>query len=122
MGILFFILLPFFLFWLGFNPVDQFGIGGTLLVVLIFVNLYVTYRCIRTPHFDKQKKIYQIAFVWLIPVMGAVTVWAFSKPEPLLEPHGGSGGHTSSGDSIMGTQYYSGSGSGGCDSGGSGSD
>ena len=56
MGILFFILLPFFLFWFGFNPVDQFGIGGTLLVVLIFVNLYMTYRCIRTPHFDKQKK------------------------------------------------------------------
>ena len=112
----FYFFLIILLLWSVIVLVGYLGIGGASFVALIIVNLYATYCCMRTPDVKKQKKNYQIAFVWLVPMVGAIAVWAFSKPEPLLEAHGGHGSSISGG-SVAGTNYYSGS-----DSGGSGSD
>lgn len=102
----------FSLLFLGFL-VSLLGGVGTLLLILTIVNLYATYCCMWTPDVKQQKKNYQIAFVWLIPVVGALTVWYFSKPE-LPGQHPGKG-RAYSGGRIRGTGYYSGSDAGGAD-------
>ena len=68
---------------------------GVVSASLIIGNIYATYRCIRSPYADKKQKLYQIVFVWLIPVVGAVTVCHFSKSEKPIESNGGNSGHTS---------------------------
>jgi hypothetical protein len=66
-----------------------------ILEALIISNIYATYCCIRSPYADKQQKFYQIVFVWLIPLVGAITVWHFSKPEKQIQPNIGNKDHTS---------------------------
>lgn len=49
------------------------------LAVLVAANLVVTSAVARSVSHDKNQKIFQLLFVWLVPVIGAFFVWYFLK-------------------------------------------
>ena len=51
----------------------------SLLAALMIFNCCASYMAIRSSYFSGAQKIFQILFVWLVPVLGAVTVSYFSK-------------------------------------------
>lgn len=61
-------------------------------VVLSFLqlalSLHVSRRVLASPMYDDFQKRYQLALVWLVPVIGVVIVWRFLADEPPVEREG----------------------------------
>ncbi len=71
-------------------------------VILTVLNIVASISVIRSPSLEKSKLPYQIAFIWLIPIMGAILALSL-----LREPFRGrqSAGHGSIDGYGDGTQY-----------------
>ena len=60
-----------------------------LVVIVAVLNLVATVSAIRSPSLEKSKLPYQIAFIWLIPVMGAMFVRSLLRePSPSRRSEG----------------------------------
>ena len=46
---------------------------------LVLLNLYASYRCMRSEYSESKQKIAQFFVVWLIPIIGPLLVIHFSK-------------------------------------------
>lgn len=52
-----------------------------ILVALLFVaNGFVTFRLLKSESYEASQKCFQVAIVWLIPIIGAYVVWQFLRP------------------------------------------
>ncbi len=51
-----------------------FAIVITLILMLVTLNLVATFKIIKDTLFEKQQKIWQAIFVWLLPLFGALAV------------------------------------------------
>jgi hypothetical protein len=59
--------------------VDPIYLGWSVLALLGGANLAASVVVIRGPHFDGGQKAVQLVLVWLLPVVGAVICWSFSR-------------------------------------------
>jgi hypothetical protein len=50
-----------------------------LVLVLLVLNWYASQRCFRDPLISSGQRAAQLAIVWLVPVLGALTVIALSR-------------------------------------------
>ena len=66
---------------------DEAPIILTLLILIGTTNGYVTYRVAKSDYFDLRQKYYQYALILLVPVIGAIVCYVFSRDS--TEPHGG---------------------------------
>ena len=52
-----------------------------ILVASLFVaNGFVTYRLLKSESYEAIQKGFQVAIIWLLPVIGAYVVWQFLRP------------------------------------------
>lgn len=67
----------------------------TSIVILILSNSYVSYRVLKSDSFEAFQKVTQLLIVWLIPIIGAIVVFAFissdEKPNRPRNPNDGQG-------------------------------
>jgi len=57
-----------------------------ILLVLVFLNIWVTTKLAKSPSFSIGQKIGISVFIWLVPVIGAIAVYLFIKSDD--EPGG----------------------------------
>lgn len=50
-----------------------------ILVAIIFaLNIKATWVLAHSSYYDKRQKLFQLALVWLFPVLGAILVWSLA--------------------------------------------
>jgi len=58
------------------------AVALTLLSALLVANAWATYVVVRDAYVERHQRIFQIAVVWLLPVLGAIFIFALHrKPE-----------------------------------------
>lgn len=57
-----------------------------VVVVLVVLNLASTAAVGRSASCDLRQKLVQLAFIWLVPFIGAILAWTMAR-EPLVERH-----------------------------------
>lgn len=58
-----------------------------LVVVAVLLNLIATYIVLNTYFEIKERKIYQIFFVWLVPFIGSILAIAINREDYFREKH-----------------------------------
>ena len=48
-------------------------------MLLLGLNMRASIKCVNSPYSDLKQKIFQLAFVWFIPVVGALMVLILSQ-------------------------------------------
>ncbi len=61
-------------------------ISSILLVVLLLINLFASYKLVRSNSFEFKQKVLQALLVWLLPFLGALIIILFIKDDN--EPRG----------------------------------
>ncbi len=61
-------------------------LAETLIVLLVALNGYASLVLVRSPYYDARQKLLQLAIIWLIPVIGALLVWALARPDAPTKP------------------------------------
>ncbi|BBB58624.1 hypothetical protein UNDKW_0351 [Undibacterium sp. KW1] len=51
-----------------------------IVIVLLAMNVYVTYLLARSDFFEPAQKYAQYALIWLLPVIGAILCYLFVQP------------------------------------------
>lgn len=49
-----------------------------ILTIISLINLFASYKCIKSPFFDVKKKLCQLIFLWLVPIAGAIFILHFA--------------------------------------------
>jgi hypothetical protein len=58
------------------------AIALAALAILVVANAVATWIAMRNPHTERRQKLFQVLAVWLVPVFGAVLIFAiYRKPE-----------------------------------------
>ena len=52
---------------------------------LIILNIYASYVIFTTYYEVKERRLYQLLFVWLLPLLGAITVIFINREDRLVE-------------------------------------
>ena len=61
----------------------EIAIAIALIAALGIANIWATWVVVRDPYSEKRQKVFQLAALWLLPVLGAIFVFALHrKPEP----------------------------------------
>ncbi|MES2036850.1 MAG: hypothetical protein V4495_03350 [Pseudomonadota bacterium] len=55
-------------------------ISIAIAVVLLAMNVYVTYLLVKSEFFEPAQKYAQYALIWLLPVIGAILCYLFVQP------------------------------------------
>lgn len=50
----------------------------TLLAIVAAINVKATLVLARSSYYDPKQKLFQLALVWLLPIVGAVLVWSLA--------------------------------------------
>ena len=53
-----------------------------LVAVLTALNIKTTLVLARCAYYDTKQKLFQLALVWLLPVVGAILVWSLATDAP----------------------------------------
>ncbi len=48
-------------------------------ILLLGLNCKATHVLVTSPRYDFKQKFFQLALVWLLPVVGALLVWSLAK-------------------------------------------
>ena len=71
------------------------------IAVLIIINIYVSFRVFRCNFLTGFQKVAQTIIIWLIPMIGAILIFAFisnyNKPNPFRSPNDEQGHDSMSG-------------------------
>jgi hypothetical protein len=49
-----------------------------LLAIILSLNVRATWVAVHATCYDKKQKLFQLALVWLVPVLGAILVWSLA--------------------------------------------
>lgn len=49
-----------------------------LVAIILALNVRATWVSVRSSYYDKKQKLFQLALVWLVPVLGAILVWSLA--------------------------------------------
>ena len=49
-----------------------------LVAIILVLNVKATWVLVRSTYYDAKQKLFQLALVWLIPILGAVLVWSLA--------------------------------------------
>ena len=50
--------------------------------VVLALNIKATWLLNRNAYYDANQKIFQLALIWLVPILGAVLVWSLTADAP----------------------------------------
>ena len=65
------------------GPAVENAIALTFVATWLVVNGWATWVVWRDPHSEKHQKTFQLAVLWLVPIFGAIFIFALHrKPEP----------------------------------------
>jgi hypothetical protein len=49
-----------------------------LVAIILVLNVKATWVLVRSSYYDAKQKLFQLALVWLLPVLGAILVWSLA--------------------------------------------
>lgn len=49
-----------------------------LLAIVIAINIKVVVVLVHSPYYSPKQKLFQLALVWLLPILGAALVWSLA--------------------------------------------
>ncbi len=49
-----------------------------LVATIMALNIKATWVLARSSYYDKRQKLFQLALIWLFPVLGAILVWSLA--------------------------------------------
>jgi hypothetical protein len=60
--------------------VIEYAIAASVLAMVLIANVVATRLIVRDKDSESRQKIFQTAFVWLIPIIGAIIVFGIHRP------------------------------------------
>ena len=64
-------------------------------IIVLIINLYVTYKLYKSDYYEKHQKIYQTLIIWLLPILGFLIVMYFlSEDDKITKGQNNSGSNS----------------------------
>lgn len=90
---------------------SEYFIVYLLILILALFNIYASYRAVKSDYSDNIQKLFQVIFVWGIPIAGSILVIHMSKPDVAIT-QAGAAGLSSGVDAVAGYSESPGGGEG----------